>query len=64
MMRAWTGTSALNASPQNRTMTHKPNRTHLPPAKSADEYEREIAALQAKVKELEMTLAALLKGEA
>jgi len=45
-------------------MTHKPNRTHLPPAKSADEYEREIAALQAKVKELEMTLAALLKGEA
>ena len=45
-------------------MTHKPNRTNLPPAKSADEYEREIAALQARVEELERTLAALLRGEA
>jgi len=31
-------------------MTHKPNRTNLPPAKSAGEYEREIAALRARVK--------------
>ncbi len=50
------GTAALNALPQDRTMTHKPNRTNLPPAKSADEYEREIAALQAKVEELEKSL--------
>ena len=34
-------------------MTHKPNRTNLPPAKSADEYERELAALRARVEELE-----------
>ena len=27
-------------------MTHKPNRTNLPPKKSADEYEREIAILK------------------
>jgi len=30
-------------------MTHKPNPKHLPPAKSADEYERELAALRARV---------------
>jgi len=33
-------------------MTHKPNRTNLPPAKSADEYEREIADLRARVENL------------
>jgi len=37
-------------------MTHKPNPKHLPPAKSADEYERELAALQARVEELETAL--------
>ena len=29
-------------------MAHAPNRTHLPPVKSAEEYEREIAELKAK----------------
>jgi hypothetical protein len=29
-------------------MTHKPNPKHLPPRKSADEYERELAALSPK----------------
>ena len=37
-------------------MTHKPNRTNLPPAKSADEYERELAALRARVEDLETAL--------
>ena len=29
-------------------MAHAPNRTHLPPVKSAEEYEREIAELKAE----------------
>ncbi len=37
-------------------MTHKPNPKHLPPRKSADEYERELAALRARVEELEAAL--------
>jgi len=34
-------------------MTHKPNRTNLPPAKSADEYEREIAILKLQLQKAE-----------
>jgi len=37
-------------------MTHKPNRTNLPPAKSADEYEREIALLKLQLQEAEKTI--------
>jgi len=41
-------------------MTHKPNPKHLPPRKSADEYERELAALRARVERLhERELASL-----
>lgn len=35
-------------------MSHKPNRTNLPPAKSAEEYERELAAIRARIEEFEM----------
>ena len=39
---------------------HKPNRTNFPPKKSADEYERELAALRARVERLhERELASL-----
>jgi len=37
-------------------MIHKSNPKFLPPKKSADEYEREIAALQARVEGLETAL--------
>lgn len=42
-------------------MTHKPNPKHLPPVKSANEYEREITALQAKVAEMHGVLAECLE---
>ena len=37
-------------------MTHDRNKTHLPPAKSAREYEAEIATLRARVEKLEGAL--------
>jgi hypothetical protein len=38
-------------------MTHKPNRTNVPPAKSAEEYEREIVKLKLRIAELETLVA-------
>jgi len=37
-------------------MTHKPNPKFLPPKKSADEYEREIAILKLQLQEAEKTI--------
>ncbi len=37
-------------------MTHEPNPKHLPPRKSADEYERELVVLRSRVEGLEAAL--------
>jgi len=47
------GSGSIDHNP----MTHKPNRTNVPPAKSADEYEREIAKLKLRIAELETLVA-------
>lgn len=38
------------------SMTHAPNRSNLPPAKSAAEYEREIGALRNRARDLEVAI--------
>jgi hypothetical protein len=38
-------------------MSHASNPQHLPPAKSADEYEREIVKLKLRIAELETLVA-------
>jgi len=37
-------------------MTHKSNPQHLPPSRSADEYEREIIRLKLQLREAETTI--------